>query len=250
MKVALVTGSTGGIGQAISLHLAQQGYTVVLHYHTQTSVVEKLLQTIKTYSPESQILQADLTNPQQVDTAFMELKAKYTHLDVLIHTAGNFVYKTLQDTSAQDFTNVVNSNLLTTFLSVQQAIPLLQKGKTKRIITFSSTTANQVLARKFTAPYYSAKAGVETLTKSWAYELASSGITINAIALGIVEMAIVETSLETDIVETNQIQSTMPAGRPASTQDITHAIDFLLSPQAQYISGTTLDVSGGWTPYF
>ncbi|MDP3970884.1 MAG: SDR family oxidoreductase [bacterium] len=236
MKIALVTGSTRGIGGAIAKHLAQQKYTVVVHYNNSADAAATLLEELKVYAPESSIMQADLTNHAEVSKLFQEISKKYGKLDVLVNNVGNFGnYHALSDVTIEEFDDVLDTNLRATFLCINSSLPLLKASNGGNIINFACTTAEQNMARKYTAVYYIAKAGVITLTKSWAEELAADNIRINVISPG--------------IVENSEIKQDTPMDRSANYKDITNVVDFLLADKSKYISGANLEVSGAWVPH-
>jgi NAD(P)-dependent dehydrogenase (short-subunit alcohol dehydrogenase family) len=131
--------------------------------------------------------------------------------------------------------DVLNSNIRATLLCMQQAVPLLQAAGSGRIVNFGCATADQTIARKYTVPYYIAKSGVITLTKSYAELLAQYHITVNTVSPGVVENSIVTQAL--------------PMGRPAQYADITAAVRWLISAEASYVSGANLEVAGGWVPH-
>ena len=234
--IALVTGSARGIGKATALHLASLGYTVIVHYHTSQAAAQAVLQDIQQTMPASRMLQADLTHETDIERLFKAIQQHYGRLDVLVNTVGNFgSYHPVSAVSAAEFDNVIQTNVRATLLCMQHAMPLLKAAGKARIINVGCATADQIIARKYTVPYYIAKAGVITLTKSYAELLAGDGITVNVVSPGIVENSIATTPL--------------PMGRPAQFADITSAIAWLLSPQAAYVSGANLEIAGGWAPH-
>jgi len=234
--IALVTGSAKGIGRAIALDLAEQGYTVVVHYNTSHEAASSVVQAIQQTSPTSRMLQADLTQSGQIMNLFKSIYHYYGRLDVLVNTVGNFgSYHPIQAVTAEEFDDVIATNVRATLLCIQQAVPLLQAAGGGRIINFGCATAEQVLARKYTVPYYIAKSGVIAVTKTYAEVLAPDHITVNTISPGVVENSI--------------ITQTLPMHRPAQFKDIITTVRWLVSPAAEYISGANIEVSGGWAPH-
>ncbi len=226
MPVVLVTGSASGLGRAIALALAKKNYTVISHYRSKRPAVHFQLKDV---------VQADLTQPIAVQAMFKRIQQRYKKLDVLINTVGDFgSYQPLPRLNLQDWEEVIRSNLYTVELCTKAAIPLLRRGRYSRIINFSCASAEYALARKFTVPYYIAKSGVITLTKSWASVLAPA-IKVNSIAPGILSSSVVKPQ--------------SASRQTVSFNAIIAAVQFLISPAAQSISGANLEVSGGWTPY-
>jgi NAD(P)-dependent dehydrogenase (short-subunit alcohol dehydrogenase family) len=234
--IALVTGAARGIGRAIALDLAAQGCTVIVHYRHSAEAAKEVLQAVQVHAPASRMMQADLAIGSEVRRLFNAIHQTYSRLDVLINTVGNFgTYHPVSEVTLDEFDDVINTNIRATLACMQQAISLMRAVGGGHIINFGCATAEQNTARKFTVPYYIAKAGIITLTKSYAPILAKDHITVNTISPGVVENSI--------------ITQPMPMDRPAQFADITAAVRWLLSDEAHYISGANLEVTGGWTPY-
>lgn len=236
MMIAFVTGSAKGIGRAIALDLARHGYTVILQYHHSHATATAALAEVQAIAPASRLMQADLTSPGEVQRLFGAIQREFGRLDVLINAVGNFgTYHPISEVTPDELEDVLNSNIRTTLLCMQQAIPLMQPVGGGHIINFGCSTADQTIARKYTVPYYIAKSGVITLTKSYAELLARYNITVNSISPGVVENSV--------------ITQPLPMGRPAHYADIAAAVRWLLSPEASYISGANLEIAGGWAPH-
>jgi NAD(P)-dependent dehydrogenase (short-subunit alcohol dehydrogenase family) len=236
MQVAFISGSAKGIGRALAIDLAQHGYTVVVHYHHSHATATATLAEVQSYSPASRLMQADLTQFGEVQRLFAAIQREFGRLDVLINAVGNFgIYHPITAVTPDELDDVLNSNIRATLLCMQQAVPLLQAAGSGRIVNFGCATADQTIARKYTVPYYIAKSGVITLTKSYAELLAQYHITVNTVSPGVVENSIVTQAL--------------PMGRPAQYADITAAVRWLISAEASYVSGANLEVAGGWVPH-
>lgn len=234
-KVALITGSAQGIGRALALHLAKQGITVVVHYRSSARAAKATLRAAKKTAPYSTLLAGDITQSRDVDALVRAIKERYGRLDILINNVGNFgEYHSIDEVTIEEFDDVINSNLRGTFLCMRRAVPLMRQGAHGRIINLACVTAEYNQARKYTVPYYIAKGGVVTLTKSWAQTLIQHGITVNAIAPGVVENSV--------------IQQAQPAQRAVSYADINQVVDFLLAEASQHITGSLIEVTGGWAP--
>lgn len=234
--IALITGSAKGIGRAIAIDLAQRGCTVIIHYRHSIAAAQATLAHVTEHAPASRLMQADLTQADEVQRLFNAIHHTYGRLDVLINTVGSFgTYHPITEVTLAEFDDVMNTNIRATFASIQQAVPLMRAVGGGHIINFSCATAEHTIARKYTVPYYIAKGGIVTLTKSYAPLLAKDHITINAIAPG--------------IVENSMVVNHLPMERPAAYSDITGAVRWLLSDDATYVSGAILEVAGGWVPH-
>lgn len=234
--IALVTGGARGIGRAIATDLAERGCTVVVHYRHSSAAAVKVLQQVQQHSPASRMMQANLLHTGEVQRLFNAIHQTYGRLDLLINTVGTFgVYHPITEVTVEEFDDVMGSNLRATLACIQQAVPLMQAIGGGQIINFACATAEQTIARKYTVPYYIAKSGVVTLTKSYAPLLAKDHITMNMISPG--------------IVENSMVTNPLPMDRPAAYSDITAAVRWLLSSEASYLSGANIEVAGGWVPH-
>ncbi len=234
-KIALVTGSAKNLGRAISIDLAKQGTKVVIHYNHSEKEAIQTLKEVKKYSGGI-IVCADLTKPEDVIPMFRSIDKQLGSIDILINLVGDFIYKSVQSVEFDQFRNVIESNLYSTFLCCKQALPGMTKKKWGRIINFGCVGAENITIREKTTPYYIAKTGVIMLTKVLAYEYAKYGITVNSISPG--------------ILETSIAKPPTPSGRNASFEDIINAVNFLLKKESNYINGANIEVAGGWKPGF
>lgn len=232
-KVALVTGSAKHLGHAIALDLAKQGAKIVIHYHHSEKEALETLKEVKKYSG-GLLVKADLTNENEVINLFQAVKKELGTVDILVNLIGNFIFEPITTTTFAKFKDVIESNLYSTFLCCQQAMPSMQKKKWGRVINFGCVGADNLTIREKTTPYYIGKTGVIMLTKVLAYEYAKYGITINSISPGILETSIAKPKT--------------PSGKFAQFKDIINAINFLLKDESNYINGANLEVAGGWRP--
>src|SRR3989344_3651131 len=191
-KVALVTGAAKNLGNAIALDLAKQGILTAVHYHSSKIDAQKVLKEIKKYS-QGIIVKGDLTDPKGVDSVFNTIEISLGTVDILINTIGNFIFQPISKTDFLKFRDVIESNLYSTFLTSQKALPKMASKKWGRIINFGCVAAESITIRKNTTPYYIAKTGVIMLTKILAAEYAKYHITVNSVSPGILKTSIVKT---------------------------------------------------------
>ena len=230
-KTALVTGSAKNLGRAIVIDLAKQGAKIAIHYQSSEKEAKDTLKEIQKYS-KGIVIKANLTHPKDISSIYQTIHNKLGNVDILINLVGNFIYEPITTTSFEKFRDVIESNLYSTFLCSQEALPSMQKKKWGRIINFGCVGAESITIREKTTPYYIAKTGVIMLTKVLAYEYAKYGITINSISPGILEASIAKPPT--------------PSGRFVQFTDITNAINFLLKEESSYINSSNIEVSGGW----
>ncbi|KHO45401.1 MAG: dehydrogenase of unknown specificity, short-chain alcohol dehydrogenase like protein [archaeon GW2011_AR3] len=236
-KVALVTGSGKGIGAAIAAKLAGMGASVILHYNTSSDSANKLFQSIKRISPKSIVMRADLMIREEAEELFEAIRNNYGRLDILVNTAGDFIWKKIDETDEKEVDHVLHNNILTAYLCMQLAFPLMKKNKYGRIVNFGTVGCERIMVREMTAPYYAAKTGLLILSKSLATSYAKYGITINMISPGMLPTSV---SLPP--------KKEMPMGKYAGYDDIINALLFILSDSSSYITGANIEVAGGWFP--
>lgn len=237
MKVAVVTGSSRGLGRALVLALAQGGYTVVIHFHKSTGEANEVLRQVRKKSPDSIRVRANLTDEKQVEVMFGEILAKVGRVDLLVNNVGNFLYKKFSQTSNEEFKELLETNLYSTLFCSRAVLPQMRKQKSGQIVNIGAVGAERIILRERVVPYYLAKSGVYILTKVMASEEAKSGIKINMISPG---------SMAQDIFKA----SDFPMGRSAKYADVISALRFLISDEAKYISGANIEVAGAFIPGF
>ncbi len=235
-KKALVTGSSSGIGKAIALDLASKGFDVAFHYNSSEEKAKQNCQEAEALGVKAIALQADVTKPLEAQSLVDNAAAQLGGLSVVVNVVGNFLYKLTSEVSVEEWQEVLDSNLNSTFYITQTALPYLKAAKWGRIINFACASAHHVTAREKDAPYLIAKTGIIIYTKSIAQEIVKDKITANIIAPGVAENSI---GLEETV-------PTLPMKRPATLEEMNNAVWFFVNPEAEYITGQVLEVSGGW----
>ncbi len=232
MPAALVTGSAKGIGKALALMLADEGYDVAVHYRTSQREAEEVAQEVEAKGVGAVLLQADVTDAQQAAGLVNEAHAQLGRLDVLINNVGDYFFTPLGKLEIADWHAMFDSNLHSTFYTCRAALPLMRE-RGGRIINIGYAGAELVEARPSIAAYSIAKTGVILLSKALAKVEAKHGVTVNVISPGIVENSV-------------SIPKNLPMGRAGTFSELTHAARYLISPEARYVTGVTLEVAGGW----
>lgn len=239
-KIAVVTGASRGIGKAIAMKFAQLGATVVINYNGSAQKAEEVKQSIIADGGRAVIKQCNVADYDACEAFIKEVIDQFGRIDILVNNAGITKDGLIMRMSEEDFTNVVDVNLKGTFHCIRFASRQMMKQRSGRIINMSSVVGISGNAGQIN--YAASKAGVIGMTKSAAKELASHGITVNAIAPGYIETDM--TNVLSDKVKEETMKQ-IPLGRLGQTGDIAAAAAFLASDEAGYITGQVLAVDGG-----
>ena len=235
-KKALVTGASGGIGAAIARKLHKNGAIVTLS-GTRTEPLMKLKEEL---GYNSLVSECDLSNGDEVGKLIQTVSSQMGGLDILINNAGLTMDNLLMRMSDEQWQKVIEVNLSATFKLCKDSLRGMIKSRWGRIINISSVVA--LTGNPGQGNYSASKAGVIALSKSLAFEVASRGITVNCIAPGFIKTSMTEILTED---QNEQILNKIPVGRMGDVEEIATGVAFLASPEASYITGTTLNINGG-----
>lgn len=243
-KVALVTGSSQGIGQAIATHLAQEGADIVIDYRSHPDGAKDTLAKVEAAGRKGHIVQADLSAVSNVRRLVSEGIQHFGKLDILVNNAGiDGKNADFWDITEADYDTVLNINLKGTFFTTQAFVQhLIETKRTGKIINLSST--HEEMAFPHFTSYCVSKGGLKMMMRNLAVELGPLGITVNNIAPGAIETPI-NTKLLNDPVKLNSLKQNIPLGRLGTPADIAPMAAFLASSDADYITGATFFVDGG-----
>lgn len=239
-RAALVTGGGRGIGRAICLALAAQGYDVAVNYAASSAAAEQTAEDCRTYGVQAVTLQADVTDPAACQTLVDTAAKTFGRLDVLVNNAGVTADKLILRMQEEDFDKVINANLKGAFFCCKAACKLMMRQRYGRIVNISSVVGLHGNAGQ--ANYAASKAGLVGLTKSLAKEFAARNVTVNAVAPGFIGTDM--TNAMTDAAK-QAAMAGIPAGRIGAPEDVANAVAFLASENAAYITGQVLCVDGG-----
>ena len=239
-KVALVTGSSQGIGRATALRLAQSGADIVINYRSKASAAEDARASIEELGRRCVAIQADVSQEEEVTRLFAEANSVLGPVSILVNNAGTTRDKLIIQMSLADFEYVLNTNLRSAFLCTKAALRGMMKARWGRIVNISSPAG--LLGNAGQANYAASKAAIIALTISTAREMASRNITANAIAPGFIP-----TELTSSLTEQQRqaMLDVTPLGRFGTPEEIASAIHFLCLPEAGYITGQIIGVDGG-----
>lgn len=239
-KVALVTGGSRGIGRAIAISLAEAGANVVVNYAGNEAAAEEVVAHIESLGRKALIIKANVGNSAEVDAMVKKTLEVFGQLDILVNNAGITRDNLIMRMKDEEFDEVINTNLKGVFNCVRSVTRTMMKQRSGRIINISSVVGS--MGNPGQANYVAAKAGVIGLTKSAARELASRGITVNAIAPGFITTDM--TDKLSDEMKA-QLLLQIPLARFGQPDDIAKTVLFLASNEASYMTGQTLHIDGG-----
>lgn len=239
-KVALITGSSQGIGRAIALRLAQEGADIVINYRSNAGAAEEAKASVEAIGRRCIAVQADVSREEDVARLFAETLSALGPIAILVNNAGTTRDKLILQMSLADFEHVINTNLRAAFLCTKSALRGMMKARWGRIVNIASVAG--LMGPAGQANYGASKAAIISLTLSTAREMASRSITSNAIAPGFIPTEL--TSIVTEPQRKYMLDNT-PLARFGTTEEVAAAVSFLCSPEAGYITGQVLAVDGG-----
>lgn len=239
-KVAFITGATRGIGKAIALELAKEGYNIALNYRTENEALENLKKEISEIGVECYPVQGDVSKAEDSERMTKEIIEHFEQIDVLVNNAGITKDNLILRMKEEEFTDVINVNLVGTFNITKNVIKYMTKKRYGKIINISSVVG--ISGNAGQSNYAASKAGIIGFTKSIAKELASRNITANAVAPGFIQTDMTNV-LKDEIKEA--IEGTIPLKRLGTAEDVAKVVKFLASDESSYITGQVINVDGG-----
>lgn len=242
-KVALVTGGSHGFGKAICFNLASEGVIVAINYRRDPQKVNSVIKEIKgKFGVEAIAVKGDITKEEDVKRIFCEVVSKLSKVDILVNNAGICPVSMVKDMSLEEWESVIKTNLTGTFLACREMVnTLINKSMPGKIVNIASQAAFNG-SRTGKSHYSASKGGIVSFTLSLAKEVAPYGINVNAVAPG---MMYTEMTAETLNKNMERYKKQIPLGRIADVDEVARVVTFLSSDAASYMTGTTVDVSGG-----
>jgi len=239
-KTALVTGASRGIGKAIALKLSELGANLVLNYNKSLSSIEDVVKEIESKGGKAIAVQGDVSVFEEAEKIVKSAVTNFGSLDILVNNAGITKDGLLLRMKEDDFDRVISVNLKGAFNCIRHASPIMLKQKSGRIVNISSVVG--ITGNAGQVNYAAAKAGIIGMTKATAKELASRGITVNAVAPGFIQTDMTE-ELADKVKET--IIGNIPLKRLGTAKDVADLVAFLVGEDSLYITGQIINVDGG-----
>lgn len=239
-KVAIVTGSSRGLGRAIAVGLASYGADVVVNYRREEGVAAKVVEQIKLQGQQSIAVQADITDPEMASTLVTATLQQFGRVDILVNNVGDFFFKPLAVMSGEEWRYVLDSNLSSVYYMCKSVLPEMRRRGQGQIVNIGLSPTYMVRGAPNISAYAIAKTGVLILTRSLAVEEAPHGIRINCVSPGLIDNGYLPPE------QKEWMQKRVPMGRLGTSEDVAEAVSFLVSDKAAYISGANLAVGGAW----
>ena len=239
MKVAIITGSSRGIGREIAKVLARKEIKIVANYNKSEEAAKELKQELEEEGIKIDIIKADVSKREDAKKLVEFTLNKYGKVDILINNAGISEYKLFTDETDEDWNKIINTNLYSAFAMSQEVIPNMVHNKSGCIINMSSAWG--VVGGSLEVIYSVSKAGLDGLTKALAKELGPSNIRVNSIAPGMIYTKMNEKFSKEELKE---IEEEIPLGKIGKPSDIAKCIEWLL--EDEYTTGQVISINGGW----
>lgn len=231
---ALITGAAAGMGRAIALALAADGHDVAIHYRSSQTAAEEVAEEARAFGVRAITIDADLTDPADARDAVERSVKSLGSLQILVNVVGNYHVAPVDLFPLDQWHDMFNSNLHASFYTCSAALPHLRANGVGRIVNFGFAGSQHQQARTLTTAYSIAKIGVTMLTKAIAEQEAINAITANVVAPGVIE-----TSVSKPIDK-------IPMRRLGRVDEVVAAVRYFVSPEADYVTGQTIEVAGGW----
>ncbi|MGY1916147.1 SDR family NAD(P)-dependent oxidoreductase [Blastococcus sp. SYSU DS0973] len=245
-RVAVVTGSSAGIGKAIARRLAVAGASVIVNSRSEERA-EACAEEFRAQGLTVTPVAADVAEPEQISRLVEEATAVHGRLDILVNNAGIPSVAPASELSARDWNAVLSTNLTAPFLLAQAAYPTMAAQGQGVIVNISSILGHTAISGR--VAYCSAKHGLEGLTKVLAVEWAPAGVRVLAVSPAYVSTALVEKTMAAGGFDASALERRTPLGRLATPEEVAEVVAFVVSPAAAYLTGVSVPVDGGWLAY-
>jgi 3-oxoacyl-[acyl-carrier protein] reductase len=239
-KAAIVTGSSRGIGAEVAKWLAEAGASVVINYSSNPNAADEVVKSIGNLGGTSISVKADVSKPVEITRLFDEAISVFKKVDILINNAGIMIFKTIADTTEEEFDRAFRINVKGVFFAMKEAAARMEDNG--RIVNFSSSVTRLMMPSY--GVYSATKSAVEQLTRVFAKEIGPRGITVNSILPGPTDTELFRQD-KTD-ADIKRVVSMAPLGRIGQPEDIAKVVLFLVSDEAAWVSGQSIGANGGF----
>ena len=239
-RVALITGGARGIGRAVTLDLADEGWSVAICYRTSDKEANEVIEAARQKNARALAYECDVSDPAAAAVLVQKVQSEWGRIDALINGAGPYHRVSLLQETNEGWHSMFDNNLHPVFYLSQAVIPVMREQQWGRIVCFSMANAEQLIAQPQLTAHYISKVGLIALARSFARLVAPYGITMNCVAPGFID------SGSAPQQELEKMVKFIPAGYVGSVSDVVAAVRFLLSEAARYVNGANIQVSGAW----
>lgn len=239
-RVALITGGARGIGRAVALDLASDGWTVVICYRTSAKEADEVVQAAGKNGGRGISVECDVSNPDAAVNLVEQVRREFGRIDALINGAGPYHRVSLLKETNEGWHSMFDNNLHPVFYLTQAVIPIMKDQKWGRIVSFSMANAEQLIAQPQLTAHYITKVALLALSRSFAKLVAADGITMNCVSPGFIDSGSAPPG------ELDKMVKFIPAGYVGSVNDAVGAVRYLLSDEARYVNGANIQLSGAW----
>ncbi|MBU8905176.1 SDR family oxidoreductase [Desertibacillus haloalkaliphilus] len=244
MRHALITAGSKGLGKKVTEKLLTEGYSITINYRSDIDAVERLKKEWEHELGRIQFVQGDVTKKEDLKALVEQAYERFGRIDVLVNNAGPYIFerKKLIDYTEEEWYEMIEGNLSAVFHLLKQVIPIMRKQQYGRIITYGFQGADHAPAWIYRSAYGAAKVGLVSLMKTVSIEEAEHGITVNMVSPG----NIIGDMKEASIAEARRVDDNeTPIGRPGTGEDIARSVAFLCAEDADMLTGTVMEVTGG-----
>jgi 3-oxoacyl-[acyl-carrier protein] reductase len=239
--VALVTGASRGIGKEIALTLGRAGARVAVSYRTNKLGAERVSSLLRNAGTDAWPIATDVTDPARVKDMIESIASRAGRLDILVNNVGDFEWRTVVESSLEEWHSILASNLYSVFYTSKCVLPFMRRQRWGRIINLGAVGAERAFGQAKISAYAAAKAGMVAFSRSLALEEARHGITVNVVNPPVID----EKELSLEEAE-RVVDARFPVGRPATAQDVAEAVKFFAAEESSFVTGQVLNVTGGW----
>jgi 3-oxoacyl-[acyl-carrier protein] reductase len=239
-RVALVSGGARGIGRAVSLDLAKLGWSVAICYRTSAKEATEVIERMQQLGARGLAYQADVSRHETAIDLVTRVHREWGRIDALVNAAGPYHRVSLLEETHEGWHSMFDNNLHPVFYLTRAVLPIMKQQRWGRIVAFSMANAEQLIAQPQLTAHYLSKVALLALARSFAKLIAKDGITMNCVSPGFIDSGSAPDG------ELERMVNFIPAGYVGTVEDAASAVRFLLSDEARYVNGASIQVSGGW----